>query len=101
MREGQMMLAYGARAGKNITRTSMTIQELLQRAVPLHQAGRLDEAKTLYDQVLAIEPANYAALHLMGLLRLQQARVHEALVLMEAALKVKPGAPETLSNYAM
>ncbi|HWY62231.1 MAG TPA: tetratricopeptide repeat protein [Rhizomicrobium sp.] len=79
----------------------MTTQELLQQALPLHQAGRLEEAKLIYDQVLGLEPANWAALHLMGLLRLQQSRVHEALVLMEAALKAKPGAPETLSNYAM
>ena len=53
----------------------MTLQELLQQAVPLQQAGRFDEAEKLYDQMLALEPANYAALHLMGVLRLQQGRL--------------------------
>jgi predicted O-linked N-acetylglucosamine transferase (SPINDLY family) len=79
----------------------MTLQQLLQQALPLHQGGRLDEAEQIYDRVLAMEPANYAGLHLMGLLRLQQSRLTEALALMEAALKVQPGSAETLSNYAM
>ena len=79
----------------------MTPQELLQQAVPLHQAGRIAEAENLYQQILGLEPQNYLALHLMGLLRLQQSRFAEALVFMEAALTVRPGAPETLSNSAI
>jgi predicted O-linked N-acetylglucosamine transferase (SPINDLY family) len=79
----------------------MTPQELLQQAVPLHQAGRLDEAEKLYGRILALEPKSYAALHLMGLLRLQQGRHPEALRFMDAALAVQPGAPETLSNCAI
>ena len=76
-------------------------QQLLQQAVTLHQAGRLDEAEPLYQQILAQEPRLYPALHLMGLLRLTQGRLPEALKLMEAALKVQPGAPDTLVNYGI
>jgi predicted O-linked N-acetylglucosamine transferase (SPINDLY family) len=79
----------------------MNQQEALQRALPLHQAGRFAEAEPLYSQVLAADPNNYPALHLMGLMRWQQQRMDEALALMEKALKVQPGAPETLSNYAI
>jgi predicted O-linked N-acetylglucosamine transferase (SPINDLY family) len=79
----------------------MNQQEAIQRAMPLHQAGRLAEAEALYSQVLAANPNSFPALHLMGLLRWQQQRIGEALELMEKALKVQPGAPETLSNYAM
>ena len=79
----------------------MNLQELLSQAVPLHQAGRLEEAEKIYGQILATEPATFAALHLMGLMRLQQNRAPEALMYMETALKVQPGAPETLSNYAI
>jgi predicted O-linked N-acetylglucosamine transferase (SPINDLY family) len=79
----------------------MNQQEMLQRAMPLHQAGRLAEAEALYDQVLAADPNSYPALHLMGLLRWQQQRLPEALTLMEKALKAQPNAPETLSNYAI
>ena len=59
------------------------------------------EAEPLYVQALALQPANYPALHLMGLLRLQQDRLPEAIALMEKALKLQPNAPETLTNYAM
>ena len=79
----------------------MTLQELLQQAVPLHQAGRVDEAEKLYRQMLALEPGSFPALHLMGLLRLQQGRLEDALSFMEAALGVQPGAPETLANTAI
>ena len=62
-------------------------QQLLQQALALHQAGRLDEAERLYQQILATAPGDYPALHLMGLLRLMQSRLPEALRLMEAALR--------------
>jgi protein O-GlcNAc transferase len=79
----------------------MTPDQLLQQAVPLHQAGRLAEAEALYQQLLRLAPTAHPVLHLMGLLRLQQSRLPEALKFMEAALAAKPGAPETLANYAI
>src|SRR5665213_2825643 len=79
----------------------MNLQELLSQAVPLHQAGRLEEAEKIYGQILAQAPGTYVVLHLMGLMRLQQARAPEALTYMEAALRVQPAAPETLCNYAI
>ena len=44
----------------------------------LHQAGRLDEAEKLYQQILAASPGAYPALHLMGVLRLMQNREFQA-----------------------
>ncbi len=79
----------------------MTPQELLQRAMPLHQAGRFDQAEPLYGQALELDPRNYPALHLMGLMRLQQGRLPEALALMEQALEIQPGQPDTLANLAI
>ncbi len=79
----------------------MTIQELLRQAMPLHQAGRLDEAESHYAAILAEQPDTFPALHLIGLLRLQQGRLEEALGFMARALAVQPEAPETLTNYAI
>ena len=76
-------------------------QLLLQQAMALHQAGRLDEAEKLYQQILAGTPGDYPALHLMGLLRLMQGRLPEALALMQAALKAQSSAPETLANLGI
>ena len=44
-------------------------------------------------------PQDAAAPHLLGVVRAQQGRAREALELMAAALKLKPDAPEILSNY--
>ena len=77
------------------------LQQLLARAVPLHQTGRLAEAEPLYRDILKLAPGAYPALHLLGLLKLQQGLVPEALSLMEQALKVQPGSAETLVNYAI
>ena len=46
-------------------------QALLMQAVALHQQGQLDQAKALYEQVLAKQPKNFDALHLLGVLALQ------------------------------
>ena len=77
------------------------MNQLLQQAMALHQAGRLDDAERLYAQALALAPGTYSALHLMGILRLQQGRLPEALALMEQALTLQPGAPDTLANVGL
>jgi len=73
----------------------------LQQALQLHQGGRLAEAEAIYARLLAGQPGFYPALHLFGLLRLQQGRLDQALVLTERALKVEPNAAATLSNYGI
>jgi protein O-GlcNAc transferase len=73
----------------------------MQRALALHQAGRLAEAEPLYLKSLSTNGDFYPALHLMGLIRLQQGRVTEALPYIERALTLQPDAPETLANYGI
>jgi len=41
---------------------------LLRRGAALHQAGQLAQAQALYRQVLAQDPGNAEALHLLGVL---------------------------------
>ena len=77
------------------------LQQTLQQAVQWHQAGRLAEAERLYAQLLSQAPQMFEALHLMGLLRLNQGRLDEAIAFMERALQVRPDAPETLTNYGL
>lgn len=76
-------------------------QQTLQQAVQLHQAGRLGEAERLYAQLLSQQPDLFEALHLMGVLRLHQNRLDDAIGFMERALKLRPGVPETLTNYGL
>ena len=77
------------------------LRQLIGQASQLHQAGRYAEAEPFYLRALDLFPGNYPALHLLGLLRLQQNRIEEAISLMERALKAQPNVPETLANYGM
>lgn len=78
----------------------MNPQAALNQAIAFHQTGKLAEAERLYLQIMAAEPREAAAPHLLGVVRAQQGRNGEALELIGAALKLKPNAPEILSNYA-
>lgn len=62
----------------------------LQQAVQLHQQGRLEQARDLYRQVLALQPDQFDALHLLGVIERQQGDPRRAAELIEAALHVDP-----------
>lgn len=62
----------------------------VQDAMQLHGAGRLDEARAGYEQVLADDPEHPDALHLLGVLQAQQGRQAEAHALISRAVAVRP-----------
>jgi tetratricopeptide (TPR) repeat protein len=61
-------------------------------AVECHQAGDLEAAARLYESVLEREPAHAQALHLLGLLRLQQGRAWVAVQFIGRAVRLRPDA---------
>jgi protein O-GlcNAc transferase len=65
-----------------------TIEQAMQAAVAHHQAGRLGEAEQIYRQVLAAQPANADALHLLGMIAIQVGRVDVALGLYWQAIRI-------------
>jgi len=66
-----------------------------------YQQGRLADAETICNAILAAEPEQFDALHLLGLLRHAQKRNAEALQLVGAVLKRAPRSAEVLSNYGL
>jgi protein O-GlcNAc transferase len=68
----------------------------VQRAFSLHRQGRLVEAESAYTALLARQPRHFDALHLFGMLRMQQGRPDEALRLGESAARLRADAPEAL-----
>jgi tetratricopeptide (TPR) repeat protein len=66
------------------------VSATLQRAVALHQQGRLSEAQGLYETVLRAQPRNFDALHLSGVLAAQCAQPFRAIELIEEALRCDP-----------
>jgi tetratricopeptide (TPR) repeat protein len=76
------------------------LQALCDQGRAHHQAGRLDEARRLYDLVLTQDPGNFDALQLSGVLRIQAGRPDEAVALIERAIQVQPDAAFAYGNLA-
>lgn len=73
---------------KGPTLTGADHRNVLGEAVRLHQAGQLEPAAALYQKVLAIDPRNADALHLLGMVALQQGRGEAAVELIRKAIAV-------------
>ncbi|WP_042694028.1 tetratricopeptide repeat protein [Azospirillum sp. B506] len=71
---------------------------LLAQAVAHHQAGRAAEAERGYRAVLAADPRNADALHLLGVLALQSGRPDEAVTLIGMALAQAKGVADYWDN---
>ncbi len=76
----------------------MEQKQILDAAIQHHMAGRLDAAEKLYRDLLAEDPNQPDALHLIGVITLQEQRAHEARALFKQALWVKPNFPEAHNN---
>ena len=69
---------------------SGNVQALLQQALQAHQQGLLDAAAAGYEQVLALAPRQFDALHLLGVIARQRGDAQGAVTLIRAALQVDP-----------
>jgi tetratricopeptide (TPR) repeat protein len=77
---------------------SELIGAIVSDAVKLHQAGRLLEAETLYNQILAIEPGHFDCLHLLGVIAHQRGHFADAVARIDQALKQNPNHAAALNN---
>jgi predicted O-linked N-acetylglucosamine transferase (SPINDLY family) len=78
----------------------MTIEQALHLAVQHHQAGRLAEAEALYRQILALQPAEADALHLLGVIALQRGQLLAASDLISRSLTINPRSAAARSNLS-
>ena len=74
---------------------------LLQQALGLHGAGRLDEAARLYDAVLAADAHHAMALAMLGTIRAQRGDYDGALVLIARSLDRDPRQPHALNSQGI
>ena len=68
--------------------TDTLAASLLQQAVELHQQGRLEPAQALYRQVLALNPQQFDAQHLLGVIARQQGDAVTAIDLISRAIAI-------------
>jgi predicted O-linked N-acetylglucosamine transferase (SPINDLY family) len=74
------------------------IRAHMQQALQMHHAGRLTEAQTLYQRVLALHPAHLPALQMLGVLMFQTGRQEEGVVLLEKVVDANPIDPAAYNN---
>lgn len=68
--------------------TIETITELLKTAFVHHQSGQLQEAQSLYEEILQRDPGQFDALQLFGVLFAQKGEQEKALGLFDRALLI-------------
>ena len=76
-------------------------QALVEQALVHHSAGRLQEAKAIYERVLSTDPNNPPALHLLGVLRSQVGDKIGGVDLIIKAIQQNPNVPEFHTNLSL
>ena len=75
--------------------------ERLAQATALHQSGELDRAQSIYQDFLTEQPEHPEALHLLGVIALQQQRAQHAIDLMDRAIALAPERSDFVSNRGL
>jgi tetratricopeptide (TPR) repeat protein len=76
------------------------VRATLARGLELHQAGKLREAERLYRKVLTLHPEHFDALHMLGVVALQDGRAGYAIDLIERALRQNSDSAAAHGNLA-
>lgn len=79
----------------------LSISQALQVAIQHHQAGQLPQAETLYREVIALDPENVDANHLLGVIAYQSGKNDVAVQLMQKALQANPDHAEAHNNLGL
>lgn len=79
---------------------STAVVSQLQQAMQAHSSGQFDVARYLYQAVLAQSPANFDALHHLGMVETQAGNLPAAITLLERAAKAEPRVPDVHNNLA-
>lgn len=78
------------RSAGMVARQSPQIEILMTEAIVFHQQGKFQDAKSIYEKVLAIQPTNFFALQLMGALFVQTDNNLHAIDFLSRALQINP-----------
>ena len=77
---------------------TLTLQQALDLAVQHHTAGRLTEARSIYQQILRADPNHPISMHLLGVIAHQEGQNATAVDLITKALAIKPDYADAQNN---
>jgi len=76
------------------------LEALFDQGLALHQAGRIDEARRLYEAALGTWPEHFAALHMLGVSFIQTGQLDRAVELIGHAIRLRPDVADAHGNLA-
>ena len=88
-------------AKKGVSLPPTSESNLLQKALALHQAGQLQDARQLYSEILRKNKNQFDALNLSGLIEFENGNYLEAAQLFNDAIGVKSNLASTHSNLGL
>lgn len=81
--------------------SSSKINQLLPQGLALHQQGKLPQAQAIYEQVLQLQPTNFDALQLLGVLSTQKKDHLLAIEFYSKALQINPQHAASYNNLGV
>jgi predicted O-linked N-acetylglucosamine transferase (SPINDLY family) len=66
------------------------VTELFARGFTLHQQGRLAEASSIYQEIISLDPSNFDATHMSGVIALQTGNYPAAFELLKSSIELQP-----------
>jgi predicted O-linked N-acetylglucosamine transferase (SPINDLY family) len=82
------------------TSPNAVLARMVDEAIQRHQAGQLAEAEQLYRRVLAADPKNFDALHLLGVIAYSMRQFEPAISLIRQSLAVRQSSADAHYNLA-
>jgi tetratricopeptide (TPR) repeat protein len=76
----------------------LQIKKMIAEGLALHQQGKFNEAKVIYEKILATQANHYEALHFLGVLFAQTNQFTKATEFLIKALEIKPDYVEAHNN---
>ncbi|MBF0381440.1 MAG: tetratricopeptide repeat protein [Magnetococcales bacterium] len=97
-RRQKKLAAKNSNPNKSTNTATDGVDELFQKAINFHHAGQMDQAISLYEQVIKLMPQNSIALSNMGVALQSTGRILEATTCYKKAIAINPEYVGALSN---
>lgn len=88
----------GKKGKKGKETRKVSVEDALSMAVQMHQRGMIEEAESVYNDVLRIVPDQPDAMHYSGVIAHQMGDSEKAITLIKKSLAVSPDQPDVLNN---
>jgi len=77
------------------------MNEFLNKGLTLHKAGKLEEAKLIYEKLLTKDQNNYELINLLGVISLQQKNFNDAITQINKAISLNPSHHALYNNLGV